>query len=44
MGLPNEIEIPEELNKPDDDYYYEDISDWLSDTYGFCHNGFEIED
>ena len=44
MGLPNEIEIPEELNKPDDDYYNEDISDWLSDTYGFCHNGFEIED
>ena len=42
MGLPDEIELPEELNKPNDDYYTEDISDWLSDTYGFCHKGFEI--
>lgn len=42
IGLPDEIELPEELNKPNDDYYTEDISDWLSDTYGFCHKGFEI--
>ena len=21
----------------------DDISDWLSDTYGYCHFGFEIE-
>lgn len=36
MGLPTEIEISEEVDK-------EDVSDWLSDTYGFCHEGFELE-
>jgi hypothetical protein len=36
VGLPLEIEIPEELT---DD---EDISDWLSDEYGYCHKGFEL--
>ena len=36
LGLPNEIDIPEELT---DD---EDISDWLSDTYGYCHKGFNL--
>jgi hypothetical protein len=35
-SLPTEIEIPEDLE--DDD----DISDYLSDTTGFCHAGFEI--
>jgi hypothetical protein len=34
--LPDEIEIPEELK--DDD----DISDWLSDKFGFCHSWFDI--
>ena len=38
MGLPYEIEIPEELTD------IEDISDWLSDEYGFCHSGFQIKD
>ena len=23
--------------------YLENLSDWLSDTYGFCHNGFTVE-
>lgn len=36
FGLPDEIEIPNGLTAT------EDISDWLSDTYGFCHNGFEL--
>ena len=44
MGLPDEVEIPEEFNKPSDDCFPEDISDWLSDEYGFCHGGFEILD
>ena len=35
--LPTEVEIP-------DNYYYSDISDWLSDEYGFCHFGFELVD
>ena len=37
MGLPDEIEIPRELIED------EDISNWLSDEYGFCHEGFELE-
>lgn len=37
MGLPSEIEIPPRLKED------EDISDWLSDEYGFCHRGFELE-
>lgn len=36
MSLPNEIEIPEDVE--DDD----EISDYLSDVTGFCHKGFEI--
>ena len=36
MSLPNEIEIPEDLE--DDD----EISDYFSDVTGFCHKGFEI--
>ena len=27
----------------DEDKLLDDISDWLSDTYGYCHFGFEIE-
>ena len=38
VGLPDEIDIPEALN---DD---EDIADWLSDKYGYCHRGFQIKD
>ena len=33
--LPTEVEIPKEID-------FEDVSDWLSDTYGFCHFGFDI--
>ena len=43
--LPTEVEIPDEyatdpelLN--DLDMLEETISDWLSDTYGMCHEGF----
>lgn len=34
--LPTEMEIPEGMTDIDE------ISDWLSDEEGFCHNGFEI--
>lgn len=44
--LPTEVEIPDNLIDDDEDfeedYYYSDISDWLSDEYGFCHYGFEL--
>lgn len=36
--LPTEMEIPEGMTDEDD------ISDWLSDKTGFCHDGFEIVD
>ena len=40
--LPTEIEIPDYLMTDDEDDLLDDISDWLSDEYGFCHNGFEL--
>ena len=40
VNLPNEIEIPDYVDKEDDD----EISDYLSDTTGFCHFGFELVD
>ena len=40
IDLPNEVEIPNDIAKLDDD----EISDWLSDKYGFCHYGFSIVD
>lgn len=36
--LPTEIEIPAVMIDE------EEISDYLSDETGFCHNGFEIVD
>ena len=35
-----EYEIDGEFEK---EQLLDDISDWLSDTYGYCHFGFEIE-
>lgn len=35
--LPTEVEISYDVDE-------EDISDWLSDEYGFCHAGFELID
>lgn len=40
VNLPNEIEIPDWVDKENDD----EISDYLSDTTGFCHFGFELVD
>ena len=40
VNLPNEIEIPDLMDKEDDD----EISDYLSDTTGFCHFGYELVD
>lgn len=35
--LPTEMEIPEGMSDEDE------ISDWLSDEEGFCHNGFDLD-
>lgn len=39
--LPTEIEIPDYLVTDEDDLL-DEVSDWLSDEYGFCHDGFEL--
>ena len=40
--LPTEVEIPDYLTTDDEDDLLDDISDWLSDEYGFCHDRFEL--
>lgn len=37
LGLPLEVEIPDNITDLDD------VADWLTETYGYCHGGFEIE-
>lgn len=37
FGLPESVEIPEDITDEND------ASDWLSDVYGFCHNGFVLD-
>ena len=37
MELPTEVEISSGL------FDDEEVSDWLSDEYGFCHAGFELK-
>ena len=49
--LPTEIDMTEEFDfeeyeidgEFEKEQLLDDISDWLSDTYGYCHFGFEIE-
>ena len=49
--LPTEIDITEEFDfeeyeidgEFEKEQLLDDISDWLSDTYGYCHFGVEIE-
>lgn len=51
-GLPAKVVIPAKLvfDALDDigdvnmDVLYDSVSDWLSDEYGFCHEGFTIEE
>lgn len=46
-SLPKEIDISDEFDvkdyEDDENQLLDDISDWLSDTYGYCHFGFEIK-
>ena len=37
MELPEEVRLPKELVDEDD------ISDWLSDEYGYCHEGYNLK-
>lgn len=42
VGLPDEVEIPDEfgITNTDDDMQY--VTDWLSDEYGYCINGYKV--
>lgn len=46
-SLPKEIDITDEFDindyEDDEDQLLDDVSNWLSDTYGYCHFGFEIK-
>lgn len=47
-NLPTELyvkptDIDEEWDEMDDDEREEVMSDYLSDTYGFCHKGFRYK-
>lgn len=39
--LPTEVDVPYHLVNNEDDYV-EVVSDWLSDEFGYCHDGFEL--
>lgn len=38
VDLPNVVKVPDNLTDG------EDISDWLSDKYGFCRDGFALKE
>lgn len=46
-SLPKEIDITDEFDvkdyEDDEEQLLDDISDWLTDTYGYCHFGFEVK-
>ena len=45
--LPKEIDISNEFDvkdyEDDEEQLLDDISDCLTDTYGYCHFGFEVK-
>lgn len=44
-SLPQKIILPEQFCTEDkDDYdYLDEVSEWLSDEYGYCQSGFRIQ-
>lgn len=43
-SLPQEVVLPDYLipsNYEGKEEFLDDVSDWLSDEYGFCHIGFD---
>lgn len=45
LNLPDEvIHTFYEYNDINDEDLLDEIADWLSDEYGFCHKGFEAEE
>lgn len=43
LGLPDKVEIPAEIWENSDEYYADDISEYISDKCGYCHQGFVID-
>lgn len=43
LGISDKVEIPAEIWENSDEYYADDISEYISDKYGYCHQGFIIE-
>lgn len=45
--LPQEIDLEKKNFEVDGEYSRDEmldqLSDWLSDEYGFCHGGFDVE-
>ena len=41
-NLPTEVETPDYLRTDDEDDLLDDVSNWLSDEFGFCHDAFEL--
>ena len=41
-ALPSTVLVLD-VNNPDEEYINNDISEALSDSFGFCHNGFQWE-
>lgn len=35
LDLPDEAEIPDDISE-------DEIGDWLSDEYGYCHYGYDL--
>lgn len=44
IDLPSEMEIPDKYIDVNGEVDYEGVEDYLSDTTGWLHEGFEIED
>jgi hypothetical protein len=42
-SLPNEIDVPEEIVKEAMNKIFLEMSDYISDETGFCHNGFALK-
>ena len=45
MGVPTTVEIPEEVTAEANEYddeYDDAITEWLSDTYGWCIRGYRL--
>ena len=43
FGLPQEIKIPASFNIESEDDDMSDVTEWISDEYGYCINGYQVK-